>query len=63
VLAHCWGSGIGSGPPRTLHTQRVTHLRITDKNHAWPCRPPTMPLWKRLLSATAQHGRGTAWHV
>ena len=22
-----------------------------------------MPLWKRLLKATAQHGMGTAWHV
>ena len=26
-----------------------------------PCRAPTMPLWKRLLKTTAQHGIGTAW--
>jgi hypothetical protein len=62
-LARLWGSDIGSGSPRTLHTQRVTHLRMNDKNHVLPCRPLIMPLLKRLLKATAQHGRGAAWHV
>jgi hypothetical protein len=27
-----------------------------------PCHATTMPLWKRLLKATAQSGMGTAWH-
>ena len=63
VWASCWGSGIGSGPPRTLQTQTVTYLRLIDKTHAGPCRPMTMALWKGLLKATVQHGRGTAWHV
>ena len=27
------------------------------------CHAPNMPLWERLLKATAQHGMGTAWHV
>jgi hypothetical protein len=29
----------------------------------YPYRAPTMPLCMRLLKATAQHGRGTAWYV
>jgi hypothetical protein len=28
-----------------------------------PCRAPTMPFWKRLLKATAQHGMGTERRV
>jgi len=26
-------------------------------------RAPTMPSWKRLLKATAEHGMGTAWYL
>jgi hypothetical protein len=63
VWASRWGGGIGSDSPRTLHTKRVTYLRLLYKNHGRPCRPPTTPLWKQLLKATAQHGRGTAWQV
>jgi hypothetical protein len=28
-----------------------------------PCHSTTMPFWKRLLKATAQHSMGMAWHV
>jgi hypothetical protein len=27
----------------------------------FPCHATTMPYWKRLLMATAEHGMGTAW--
>ena len=41
---------------RLIHTYRAVPLPC-------PCRPLTMPLCQRLLKATEQHGRSTAWHV
>lgn len=63
VWARCWGSGNGTGAPRTLYTQKATHLRLTDKTNAGSYRPPTMSLWKRLIKATVQHGMVTAWYM
>jgi hypothetical protein len=42
--------------PHDLH-------RATVLNSHMPCRAQTMPLRKRLLKATAQHGMGAARHV
>ena len=43
------------------------YCRTTFKNNAHitpcPCRTPTMPLCKQLLTAMVQHSRTTAWCV
>jgi len=41
-------------PSRLIHTY---HARSMPRH--WSA--PTMPFWKRLLKATAQHCRGAAW--
>ena len=33
------------------------NVKLVKDNSHTPCRAPTMPLRKRLLKATAQHGR------
>jgi hypothetical protein len=63
----------------TVHTGRGVHnqwttglshwrqcyrlVKILKANSRIPCRAPTMPLCKRLLKATAQHGKGTVWYM
>ena len=37
----------------------LSHLVYAVLPH--PCRAPTMPFWRRLLKATAQHSMGVAW--
>jgi len=41
---------------RLIHTYHVMSMPR-------PWRAPTMPFWKQLIKATAQHGRGAAWYV
>ena len=48
----------------------VFPMWFTQSGRVWfthtmpcPCRAPTMPFWKRLLKARAQHGRGAAWYA
>jgi hypothetical protein len=51
--------------PFDLHSATVFDSHTPCHVHAapmpCPCRTPTMPFWKRLLNATAQHDRSMAW--
>jgi len=46
---------VGSCHPLQCQIKANSHPKLC------PCRAPNMQFWKRLLKATAQHGRGAAW--